>query len=369
MNRLLYFFLGYIVLGSVACGPTESILVVPDTYDFEHVNYQHQMDQIDMLQELSNYAKSANVPFSPQLSVTQMRDMYENANRPFDNNSLNNSRESLKGNISSNDNANDFFNRCFTQLSNLSEYTNRTASPGSKGIATSLDGTKTYLLTANGVELAQLIEKGLASACMYYQAVTAYLGYVKMNVDNKAILEGKGTLMQHNWDQAFGYLGAPKDFPSNTTDLELWAKYTNKVSLVLGSSTRLMNAFRTGRAAININDYVERDRQINIIRQEWELVLAAVAISYLNDAKRVPNDPALYYHYLTEAYAFLMGIKYGYERNINKDAQINNILEILAENKDPLRANLYATTTTDIDNTINAVVAIYSKLRDARTAL
>lgn len=369
MKRLLYFLLCYIVLGLVACGPTDAILVVPDTYDFENVSYQKQMDQISMLQQLSNYAKSANIPFSPELSLTQMRNMYENTNKPFDNNALNSSRESLKDNINLNGNTHDFFSRCFTQLSHLSEHTNRTASPGSSGIATSLDGTKTYLLTANGLELAQLIEKGLASACMYHQAVTIYLGYVKMNVDNKAVLAGKGTLMQHNWDQAFGYLGAPKDFPSNTTDLKLWAKYINKVSLVLGSSTRLTNAFRTGRAAININDYVERDRQINIIRQEWELVLAAVAISYLNDAKRVSNDPALYCHYLTEAYAFLMGIKYGYARDASKDAQINTILETLADNNDPLLANFYATTITDIDNTTNAVINLYSKLSDVRTAL
>lgn len=366
MKKILF---SSLLFGLIACGPQEAVLVVPNTYKFENVNYNEKTNQIKMLKELSIYAKSANAPAAPPLNAVAMRNMYYNTNQPFDNSDLNNATVSLSKDISRVNNAEDLYIRSFALLADLSAYTNRVASPGVAGIATSLDGNSTYLLSANGVELPQLIEKGLGAACMYYQATNNYLGYVKMNVDNKAVQPGKGTLMQYHWDQAFGYFGAPIDFPSNTTNLELWSKYSNKVSVVLGSSSRIMTAFRTGRAAINISDYVERDRQIAVIRQQWELVLAAVAISYLNDAKRVSNDPALYYHYLTEAYAFLMGIKHSYGRTIVTDAAIDNLLETLAGDSDPLNANFYLTALQDINNTIDATAIIYTQLEAVKNAL
>ena len=129
-----------------------------------------------------------------------------------------------------------------------------------------------------------------------------------------------------------------------------------------------MNAFLKGRAAISAEDYDARDAARETIKKEWEVILAAVAISYLNQAKDNPTDPALYYHYLTEGYAFIMGLKYGASKTIS-DTDINNILKTLAGSANPLQANFYNLTTQDIDNTINAIVNTFTTLKDVKASL
>ena len=349
---------------------TENALIydIPTTYNFANVNYTGQTERIMMLKELATYAKSANTPNHPQLSAATMEAMYENntANgTPFSNPALANSTKQIKNKVEAS--AQSAFSGYMTALANVSQYTNMTASAGQAGIGTDNNGN-TYLFNANGLELAQLIEKGLASACMYYQATSVYLGPTKMNVDNKAVIDGKGTNMEHHWDEAFGYFGAPMDFPANTTNLDLWARYSNKVSPTLGSNTKIMNAFLKGRAAISAEDYDTRDEMIDVVRKEWELILVAVAISYFNDAKDAGSDIAAYHHYLTEAYAFTMGLKYGPNPKINT-ADLNTILENLAGSANPLNANLYNVTVTKIDAAINSLAATYTELESVKASL
>lgn len=351
-----------------ACEKVDDTYTIPTSYSFENVDYTGQTNRILMLEELATYAKSASTPNQPQLSAVTMEHMYENNatnGAPFTNTLLAGATQEIKDKVAPD--VQDSYIDYINALATASMNTGATASAGQAGIATDNDGN-TYLLNENGLELAQIIEKGLASACMYHQAVDVYLGATKMNVDNKAIIAGKGTSMEHHWDEAFGYFGAPKDFPANTSNLALWAKYSNKVSPSLGSNTKLMNAFLEGRAAISAEDYDTRDKMIKVIRQEWEVVLAAVAISYLNDAKRAGTDWAACYHYLTEAYAFTMGIKYGADTRI-VDADINTILETLAGSADPLSADFYTVTALKIDATINALAATYTELEAIKASL
>ena len=56
--------------------------------------------------------------------------------------------------------------------------------------------------------------------------------------------EGKGTDMQHHWDEAFGYFGVPTDFPTNTEGLVGLGKYCNKVDAQLGCNKIIMDAFK-----------------------------------------------------------------------------------------------------------------------------
>jgi hypothetical protein len=92
-----------------------------------------------------------------------------------------------------------------------------------------------------------------------------------------------------------------------------------------------MNAFLKGRAAISNNDIPTRDAQIEIIRAQWELVAASTAIHYLNGAKNDFADDALRNHQLSEAYAFIMALKYNPARKVT-DTQIEDWLEMLGEN-------------------------------------
>ena len=352
-----------------ACQKTDDgSYTIPTTYNFENVDYEGQTLRIAMLEELATYAKTANTPNQPPLSAVAMQYMYENNKingAPFTNPDLNTSDKQIKDKVFAT--AQDDFVDYMNSLAIASQNTGLPALAGQAGIATSTNGS-TYLFNENGVELAQIIEKGLGAACMYYQSANVYLGSTKMNVDNKAVIENKGTNMEHHWDEAFGYFGAPNDFPANTSNLALWAKYSNKVSPTTGSNTTLMNAFLRGRAAISAEDYDARDEAIATIREEWEMTLAAVAISYLNDAKAAGNDWASSYHYLTEAYAFIMGIKYGPNPKINS-SDINTILENLAGSSDPLNANFYNVTIQKIDSAINSIAATYTDLEAVKASL
>lgn len=359
--------LSIVLLSLSACQNTDGLTyTIPTTYNFENVDYSGQTARLNMLTELSTYAKSANTTGSNQLSATAMLNMYRNTNNAFSDPALNSSTKQLKDKISID--LQDDFESYITAQETTSLSTNQVAVANQAGIATSNDGTQSFLLNANGVELAQIIEKGIATACFYYQSTVVYLGETKMNVDNRAVTTGKGTNMEHHWDEAFGYFGAPIDFPSNINNLELWAEYSNKVNAVLGSNSKIMNAFLKGRAAISAEDYDVRDEARTTIKAEWEVTVAAIAISYLNDAKANANDPALCYHYLTEAYAFIMGLKHGATKTIS-DTDINNILTNLASSPNPLQANFYSTSAQDIDNAINAIANTFNSLEDVKASL
>lgn len=358
--------LGILFIQSSCNQTTADTYPIPTTYNFDNVNYDGQTKRIQMLTELSNYAKSANSLNASSLSATSLINMYTNTNSPFSKSELNSSGKQLKNKmVQSEQNK---FETYLTALATASQHTNQTASQGQAGIMTSNDGSKRYLLNENGMELAQLIEKGIATACFYYQATAVYLGETKMNVDNKAVIAGKGTNMEHHWDESFGYLGAPIDFPGNINNLELWAKYSNKVNSVLGCNSKIMNAYLKGRAAVSAKDYDTRDIMRGNIKAEWEVILAAVAISYLNDAKAVSTDKALYCHYITEAYAFIMGLKYGASKSL-PDFEVDHILADLAGSSNPLLANLYQTTTQDIDKTISAITDKFTQLAPVKADL
>lgn len=355
------------IISLTACQKnTKKNYTIPTTYNFDNVDYSDQTTRISMLKELANYAKSANVAGAPALSSTAMINMYTNTNAPFSTAALNISVKQLKDKTDPIVQNN--FETYLTALAAASQHTNQLAADGQAGITSTSDGSKSYLLNANGMELAQLIEKGIASACFYYQATVIHLGENNMNVDNKAIIAGKGTSMEHHWDESFGYWGAPIDFPSNNQNLELWAKYFNKVNAVLGCNSKVMNAYLKGRAAISAQDYDTRDAMRSSIKANWEVVLAAVGISYLNDAKKNQAEPALYFHYLTEAYAFIMGLKYGASQTLS-DANVNNLLQQLAGSANPLQANLYETKIQDIDNIINALANTFSSLENIKASL
>lgn len=362
----ILFALTIILLSHSACQKENQGYTIPITYTFDNVSYLGQTQRIKMLEELAAYTKSANTANSNQLSAVAMINMYNNSNAPFSDATLNTSGKKIKDKVSAvlqND-----FEDYMTAQATASLSTNQVAMANQAGISTSNDGTQSFLLNENGLELAQIIEKGIASACFYYQSTVVYLGETKMNVDNKAVISGKGTNMEHHWDEAFGYFGAPVDFPSNISNLELWAKYSNKVNAILGCNSKIMNTFLKGRAAISAEDYDARDEARETIKKEWEIILAAVAISYLNDAKDNPNDMALCYHYLTEAYAFIMGLKYGASHTIS-DADIDAILITLAGSPDPLQANFYALIGQDIDNTINAIANTFTSLEAVKASL
>jgi hypothetical protein len=172
---------------------------------------------------------------------------------------------------------------------------------------------KALTLNGDGNEYTQLIEKGLMSAVFMSQMTNNYLNAVTSD-DNTNIVDAAGgkhyTEMEHHWDEAYGYFTDAIDYPTNGTD-RFWGKYANSREGVLGSATTLATAFRTGRAAISNDDYTVRDAQITIIKTEIEKVCAGTAIHYLNGAKTNLTNNTARNHMLSEAWAFINGLRYG----------------------------------------------------------
>ncbi len=328
--------------------PTSSNYEIPTTYTFERVNYSGQTQRLLMLDELVNEVKKGNVP-NTVVSAQKLREMYSNINNSFTDASLNTSGKQLKDKTYLSEQS--VIESYFDSLEIISSST-KPGSMGIAGVVSSNDGTRKYLLSANGIEFKERIDKGLMMALIYNQITSVYLSSEKMNVDNTLINEATGTAMQHHWDEAFGYLAVPADFPTNATGIKYLSKYMNARNAVIDCNKKIMSAFITGRAAIDNKDYTTRDAQIEIINAELEKVMAATAINYLNQAKTNFADDALRCHTLSEFYGFVYGLKFNAKKKITNE-QITALLNTLGN-------NYYNITITQIDELKTGLANIYN---------
>lgn len=219
----------------------QRMIDVPSTYTFTDaegnstVSYSGQTDRINMLVELKSYMDNGHTQ-GTVLNKQKLLDMYSNSNSPFTSNGLNSSTKQLESKTFSLDV--DLFKQHIDSIVSNSMSTTA-GSNGVAGVVTSNSGAKKYLMSSNGWEYAQIIEKGLMGAVLYYQISEVYTrdGKIGDAVDNTVASspeEGKYyTDMEHHWDEAFGYFGAPTDFPTNADGLQFIAKYANGRNAVL----------------------------------------------------------------------------------------------------------------------------------------
>ena len=320
---------------------------IPATYNFSPMDYDGQTIRLNMIDELMLEVKKGNVP-NTKVSAQKLREMYSNLNSPFADSTLNNSGKQLKDKTYLTEQAQ--IELYFDSLESVSSSTSL-GSAGIPGVVFSNDGTRKYLLSGNGIEYKERIEKGLMMALIFNQITSVYLSPEKMNVDNTISDPEEGTTMQHHWDEAFGYMSLPIDFPTNTTGLKYISKYVNARNSVLDCNKKIMDAYIKGRAAINNKDYTTRDAQIEIIISETEKAMAGSAISYLNQAKTNFADNAIRCHVLSEFYGFVYGLKFNTKKKITNE-QITDLLATLGD-------NYYAITTTQIDDLKSRLATIY----------
>ena len=329
---------------------------VPATYSFENVSYAGQQERLAMLAELKS-AMQAAVAGEP-VSAERLRAMYANEagaefSRAYAKDLRSKTFEPVRAD----------YDRYLTTFATLaSDDTDPVAAPGTAGRVTT--GEKTYLVDASGVEWAQVIEKGLMGATFYYQATTVYLGADRMSADNTDVVPGEGTAMEHHWDEAFGYLGVPRDFPSNTDGLAFWGSYTDKRDAMLGTSARLMDALKKGRAAISAKQLDVRDEAIAETRTAWELVSASTAIHYLNAAEASTGDVAARLHALSEAVAFAYALQFNSATRVDRQA-FRSWLAALAGGEDFESIDLYAVTDADIAAARASLAATYDLTANA----
>lgn len=349
--RLQFSYRHYLILAGMAatlfagCKDGDPKYDVPTTYNFDNVSYSGQSQRMDMLEEMTEYMETARVS-GTTLDAQQLKDMFANQNNPFSFTST----KQLKDKCFLGDQT--LYEQYMDSLAVASAST-QPGAQGVAGVASSLDGTEHFLLSATGWDYTEMIEKGLMGAVFYYQATGVYLSDTKIgtSVDNETVVDGEGTAMQHHWDEAFGYLGVPKDFPVGTTGLRYWGKAVSERDALLQVGQDLMDAFLLGRAAINNDDHETKAEQVPVIRDNWEKVVAACAIHELNEARSHIGDDALRNHEVSEAVAFIHSLGYNPTKKIS-DAQIDSLIGSFG-------TDLYVVTLATIDAARTTLSGIY----------
>lgn len=188
-----------------------------------------------------------------------------------------------------------------------------------------------YLFDENGIELSQIVEKGLYGAVLYYQAM-------KVSYD---------PIDTATSDKLLALFGGHPDFPNSYDQSihpnadRLMAGYAagRDQDNAIGYYSIMKDAFITLQAAsANTFDYAfELDQSLQTIRYIWEVINAAstihnlsLAIDLLESPSPSDEDIALALHRIAEAAGFMYGywkLPIGY-RSL-RDNQIESILEKL----------------------------------------
>jgi hypothetical protein len=289
------------------------LYTIPATYSFSDnsgnntVNYSGQTDRLNQLREMITYAEGGE---TSAISAQVLKDMFQNTNGNGNGNFSFSSVKQLKDKCFVLDVP--MIESFFDSISLASVSYAQTASNGQAGTLTS--GTSTYLFSRYGFDYAEMIEKSIMGSVFMYQALNIYFGTDKMNVDNTTAVDPANgayyTLMEHHWDEAFGYFGVPINYPASTYD-DFWSEYCAAVNPILNSNADIMNNFKKGRAAIVAKVYPDRDAAILAIRNEWESISAYAAMNYIDEAiADFGVDNAKFLHHLSEAYAFCWNLRY-----------------------------------------------------------
>lgn len=296
---------------------------VPFTYEFMRngestVDFSGQLARQNMLTEIDAYFDQALQ--GTALDGQRLLDMYENNNAPFESEELNGSGKSLSTKTSASPahegeqfEAINWFKELLQQAAAASE-ADEPASEGQAGLIT--EGERTYLVSGQGVEFKQLFQKGIMGACFMDQAVNNYLTAGKLNVNNETPEEGKNyTLMEHHWDEAYGYFSKVKDYstdPGQSQDRGYWGRYLVGLETDFQLASLAYEAYRLGRAAITEDLYDLRDEQVGVIREAFETAAAIKAIGYLNKGKISLNggERAKAFHEWSEGAGFVYSLRF-----------------------------------------------------------
>ena len=350
--------------------PPSNNVEVPENYQFERngnstVSYSGQTERLNQLKEIKNMLKKGDQ--GEKVEMQALLDMYENKDGNGGGHFSFTSTKQLK------DKTFDLDVQWFEDLLKLAALKSDsgkagiTAKEGQAGLIARSSGS-TILVDANGREFTQMIEKGLMGAVLFNQICNTYLTDEKIGdqVDNENLVAGENyTSMEHHMDEAFGYFGAPVDFSSDyqgTGEPLFWANYSAGGDDLLEFNDKLMNAYKTARAAIVAKNYQVRDAQRKVIYEQLERLAAATAIHYANEAMAAGNDGDRL-HVLSECYGFIRTLRYQHadHRKLTQ-SEVDNML-----NND-LGNNFWQTTTTGLNNIKNKLSQTYD-LEDVKNDL
>lgn len=332
-----------IVFALVSCGGDNSDTAInnPDNYSFERnglstVSYTGQTDRILMATELITAMKDNSYISS------QLLEMFENQTAsggnadPFMNESLNESAKSVKSKTAASQDIfssntiesamikSDFESWIVGQVDEVYPNWNELASSGQAGQIA--DGSSVRYINSKGLEYDQAVNKGLIGALMLDQMLNNYLSPLVLDeADNRALNDAEATadgqsytIMEHKWDEAYGYLYGTVVDSSDPLALlggdSFLNKYLSRVEVdddFAGIANEVFQAFKLGRAAIVAGDYETRDEQADIIKEAMSSVIGIRAVYYLQQAKNTLNtDKGAAFHDLSEGFGFVYSLRF-----------------------------------------------------------
>ena len=374
-NLTLYVLLVVLALGASACdstGPERGLIDTPETYVFTRngestVSYSGQTDRLNMVAEMKDYLKGGDQ--GEVLSEQVLLDMFENAGGNGGGHFSFTSDRQLKDKTFAPDLDSRLFEDLFARAAEASAAGNAgvVASDGTAGLLTRENSGGTILVGANGREFTQLVEKGLMGAVFYNQIFNTYLTDARIGegVENAELVDGENyTPMEHHWDEAFGYWGAPIDFASPWPEARedepvFWAHYSDVADGELGTNGILMDAYKQGRTAIVNDDSATKNAQRDVLYEYHELVAAASAVHYINSTLQHLDEGKVgeAFHTLSEAWAFTNALRYSPRRAISLD-QIEEIL-----NSDfGADGNFWNVTAAGLNEAKATIVSVYPEL-------
>ncbi len=340
-------------------GPGE--VSTPASYSFERngmssVSYSGQTDRLNQLDEMK--AKLLVADGGSQVQAADLLAMFNNTGGNGGGNFSFSSSKQLANKTFAPDVA--YFETFINEAASASVdgANNIAAANGTAGLLTR-SNNNTILVDENGMEFTQAIEKGLMGATFFYQIANVYTTAEKIGtqVDNSTIVDGKNyTTLEHHFDEAFGYFGAPIDYKANYTGNEpvrFWAKYANSLEANAQVSDPIMNAFKKGRQAIVENRRDVLNEQVKIINEQVERLIAACSIHYVNKSLSTTNTGDQL-HYLSELQAFTRALRFS-----NPTYRKYSVTEVDALISSNIGTNLWDVTPAGLNTLKNELSATY----------
>jgi hypothetical protein len=343
MKKLLL-FLTISSLLFVSCDPNEDNdpidnpepTVAPATYNFARdgattVSYSGQSTRIAMGQEFVSALKDET---KTEAELDAMFD-HQAGSADFSDADLNASSKNIRSKTAASTDLfssnttdataikNQFDSWIAEQVSDVFPFWSSDASAGVAGKIQEAGGGSTRYVNSKGIEINQALNKGLIGGLMADQMLNNYLGSAVLDAgtntaDNDAgtLADGKNyTTMEHKWDEGFGYLYGADDQENPTLGADSFLnKYLSRVdgdTDFQGIATTIYDAFKLGRAAIVNKDYLTRDAQVDIIRENVSKVIAIRAVYYLQQGKaNLGTDWASSFHDLSEGFGFVYSLQF-----------------------------------------------------------
>lgn len=317
---------------------------VPENYEFTRdgastVAFEGQTTRLKMGEELFD------AMFEPESTTeTMLYEMYRNEDEngnavdPFSDPELNNSTKSLKNKVAA---SRDYFNSNATlsveiknefetwmkgQVEEVFPNWNVVAEEGVPGQIA--DGSGERYINALGLEYDQMVAKSMIGALVVDQMLNNYLSPAVLDEasnrednDNGVTADGANyTIMEHKWDEAYGYVYGLSPDPANpNATIGQDDIFLNKyIGRVIGDEDFadydeiIFDAFKLGRAAIVAGDYETRDEQAAIIQKAVSEVIGIRAVYYLQAGKRqiANNELGSAFHSLAEGYGFIYSLQF-----------------------------------------------------------